>query len=70
MPTDRQVWLFNIEKDPHEYTDLSRRYPGIVEQMLKRLEYYQSTAVPVIKPTFDREGNPDLHDGFWGPWLD
>lgn len=64
------VWLFDIEKDPNEYRDLSSVYPDVVKQMLKRLEYYQSTAVPVLKPEKDYNADPALHGGFWGPWRD
>ncbi|XP_045173834.2 arylsulfatase J-like [Mercenaria mercenaria] len=69
-PRNPNLWLMNIEKDPHELEDLSDQYPSLVQYMLKRLQYYQSTAVPVVKPRQDTMADPALLGGFWGPWLD
>ncbi|XP_045173721.2 arylsulfatase I-like [Mercenaria mercenaria] len=69
-PRNPNLWLMNIEKDPHERKDLSDQYPSLVQYMLKRLEYYQSTAAPPVVPTEDPKADPALLGGFWGPWLD
>ena len=45
----------------------SRR--DIVEIMLKKLEAYNSTAVPVKWSKFDYTANPEFHNGFWQPWI-
>ncbi|KAL3871103.1 hypothetical protein ACJMK2_039122 [Sinanodonta woodiana] len=66
--TSKNVWLFNIAKDPYEHVDLSKAYPSKVKEMLDRLAYYQSTAVPCQYPPEDPRANPALHGGFWGPW--
>ncbi|KAL3871153.1 hypothetical protein ACJMK2_039170, partial [Sinanodonta woodiana] len=64
----KNVWLFNIAKDPYEEVDLSDAYPSKVKEMLDRLSYYQSTAVPCHYPKSDPRADPKLHGGFWGPW--
>ncbi|KAK3599226.1 hypothetical protein CHS0354_012834 [Potamilus streckersoni] len=64
----KNVWLFNIAKDPYEHVDLSDAYPSKVKEMLDRLAYYQSTAVSCRYPPGDPRANPALHGGFWGPW--
>ncbi|XP_052256156.1 arylsulfatase B-like isoform X1 [Dreissena polymorpha] len=65
----KNLWLFNIAKDPNEYNDLSEQEPVIVKKMLDRLQYYQSTAVPCRYPDDDPLADPAKHGGFWGPWL-
>ncbi|KAK6182985.1 hypothetical protein SNE40_010544 [Patella caerulea] len=67
-PKDKNVWLFNIPKDPNENHDLSEEYPDIVDKMLDRLSYYSQTAVPVRFPEADPNCNPALRGGVWGPW--
>ncbi len=68
--TGQNLWLFNIKDDPTEHHDLSEQHPDIVEQLLDRLAFYNSTAVPCRYPDPDPKSNPKLHDGAWGPWQD
>ena len=68
--TNKNLWLFNIRKDPFEKRDVSSAYPDIVNHLLDRLSYYNSTAVPAYYPPFDPEADPALHGGVWGPWRD
>ncbi|KAK2142403.1 hypothetical protein LSH36_961g00078 [Paralvinella palmiformis] len=68
--TNKNLWLFNIRKDPFEKRDVSSEYPDIVNHLLDRLSYYNSTAVPAYYPPFDPEADPALHGGVWGPWRD
>ena len=42
---DKNVWLFDILQDPFERLDLSDKYPDVVQTMLERLTYNNSTAV-------------------------
>ena len=64
----KNLWLFNIKDDPEERTDLSEQHPEIVDMLLDRLAFYNSTAVPVRFPPEDPAADPKLHGGAWGPW--
>lgn len=66
--TQKNVWLFNITNDPDESNDLSDIYPEVVKQLLERLAYYNSTAIPPVYPPSDPRSNPKFHGGVWGPW--
>ena len=68
--SDKNVWLFDILRDPFERLDLSDIYPDVVRTLLERLTYYNSTAVPVRYPADDLNSNPEKHGGVWGPWMD
>ncbi|XP_046580315.1 arylsulfatase B-like isoform X1 [Haliotis rubra] len=65
---EKNLWLFDIAKDPNEHNDLSASQPDIVKKLLDRLEYYQKTAVPPRYPDPDPKCDPKLHGGVWGPW--
>ena len=65
----KRVALFNIENDPFELEDLSDKRTDIVEIMLNKLQSYNDTAVTVQPPIFDFAANPQLHNGFWKPWI-
>ncbi|OWF39966.1 hypothetical protein KP79_PYT04298 [Mizuhopecten yessoensis] len=64
----KNVWLFNIAKDPVERVDLSEDYPDRVMKMLSMLQQLNETAVPCVYPPVDPNSNPELHGGWWGPW--
>lgn len=68
-PPNKNVWLFHVSSDPYEEIDLSAKYPDIVQKLLQRLAFYNSTAVPPVYPHSDPNCDPKLHNGFWGPWL-
>ncbi len=63
------VRLYHIWNDPNEYVDLSATYPEIVEQLLKRLAFYNSTAVPMLDFPLDFGHNPSHTCGAWVPWV-
>ncbi|XP_030849646.1 arylsulfatase B-like [Strongylocentrotus purpuratus] len=65
---NQKVLLFNITADPLERTDLSGKYPDVVDELLQRLEEYYKGSVPVRYPDPDLEADPALHGGSWGPW--
>jgi hypothetical protein len=65
----KKLFLFNIAKDPEERHELSSQNPEKVNELLLRLEEYNSTAVPVRFPNPDPAANPALHDGEWSPWV-
>ena len=64
----QNVWLFNVTADPEERLDISESRPEVVRQLLDRLLYYNSTAVPPRYPKPDPNSNPKKHGGVWGPW--
>uniref|UniRef100_K7FYE0 Arylsulfatase family member I n=1 Tax=Pelodiscus sinensis TaxID=13735 RepID=K7FYE0_PELSI len=64
----KSVWLFNITADPYERDDLSEQRPDVVRALLKRLVYYNRTAIPVRYPAENPRAHPDLNGGAWGPW--
>ena len=68
-PPSKEIWLFNIVKDPQEKNDLSDLHHGIVKRMLERLQYYRNAMVPVRYPDYDPNSNPDLNGGVWRPYL-
>ena len=68
-PESKNVWLFDISKDPTEKTDLFDSHRDIAVDMLNKLAEYQATALPVRYPPNDLRCNPRYHNGFWGPWL-
>ena len=65
----QNLWLFNIRNDPNERVELSKQYPDQVKLMLKRLNEYNTTAVPPRFPAFDPESSPKKHGGQWIPWV-
>ena len=64
----KNIWLFNITADPNERSDLSQSHPDVVKQLLERLAFYNSTAVPVRFPPNSISASPRFHGGVWGPW--
>ena len=41
----KNLWLFDLEKDPTETTDLSKDHPEIVEQLRQRLNVHRQNSV-------------------------
>ncbi|XP_022097133.1 arylsulfatase B-like [Acanthaster planci] len=64
------IQLYNIRYDPRETCNVARDNKEIVLKLLQRLQYYQSVSVPVDFPATDERANPQLHGGFWMPYLD
>ena len=54
--------------DPCEYRDVSDQYPHVVQELKERLNYYRSTAFPVVYPMIDAKADPKKFNSFWGPW--
>lgn len=68
----KEPCLFNILDDPTEQENIATKYPSIVQELMKRLDYWNTT---VYSP--DR-GNDDgtacqvaveKYHGFWGPFI-
>ena len=67
-PETKNLWLFDLEKDPFEREDVSASNPAVVNLLLERLAYYNSTALPPHYPPEDPQAAPDKHGGWWVPW--
>ncbi|XP_077332934.1 arylsulfatase J [Lithobates pipiens] len=68
LSSGKSLWLFNITADPYERVDLSKKYPEVVKQLLRKLAQFNKSAVPVRYPPKDPRSNPKLNGGVWGPW--
>lgn len=60
--------LYHIETDPYERKELSSMFPQVVNDLLQKLAAYNATSVPCRYPPIDKNANPKLHGGYWGPW--
>lgn len=62
--------LFHLVHDPCETNDLSIQHPGLVSQLMDRLNfYYNSTVAPLANSNFDKAANPLGRNMFWEPWV-
>jgi arylsulfatase B/arylsulfatase I/J len=71
-PWSKNLWLFNMEEDPLETTDLSSQLPDVVQAMLDKLvgyNAYNATVVPCRYPRDDPLANPEKHGGVYSPWM-
>ena len=62
------VCLFDLEKDPCEYNNIAEDHPQIVQFLMSRLHYYNSTAVEPLDQPGDPAADPALHGNVWQPW--
>lgn len=61
--------LFNVALDPCEFHNIADEYPNMVKDMIRRLDNYKDTMVPVRNKGIDEHGNPKYHNGVWDPWV-
>lgn len=69
-PSRGHVKLFNLEDDPNETNDVAEKYPDKVNELLLRLAFHESTKVSARRRYSDRNADPQLRQGFWGPWVE
>jgi arylsulfatase A-like enzyme len=62
------VMLFNLQKDPNERDDVSKKYPEVVKKLKARLAEYKKTMVPPGNKKPDPKCDP-AKAGVWEPWL-
>ena len=63
------LWLFDIEADPTETTDLREQLPEVVKQLLGRLDYFVNLSIPQDRGIHDPNSDPSHFGGVWTPWL-
>ncbi|CAI9728749.1 arylsulfatase B-like [Octopus vulgaris] len=68
-PPEKNVWMFNIARDPLERKDLSDAYPQKLRMILDRLAFYNKTAIACHNPYMDLRADPFANNGVWGPWM-
>ncbi|XP_055333770.1 arylsulfatase B-like [Paramacrobiotus metropolitanus] len=62
--------LFDIEKDPCEYENLADIMPRKLEELMKKLRWYNTTVVPPRNLPHDPAAKPQYHNYIWSPWKD
>ena len=62
--------LYNITADPTEQTDVSTKYPDLVQKMKERMEYYKKGLIvpPLLKPNDPKAYEMTKRNGAWSPW--
>ncbi|EDO32709.1 predicted protein [Nematostella vectensis] len=64
-----EVALYNITADPTERHDLSGKFPDIVNEMKKRVDFYRGGLVPpIIKKNDPKAVLTAIKNGAWSPW--
>ncbi|KAH3763666.1 sulfatase 1 precursor [Pelomyxa schiedti] len=69
LPT-QGLWLFNIEEDPNETTNLANEYPGTTAALLRTFKEQQIDCLPDLYTTHRTDSTCDpaqFHDQ-WTPW--
>ncbi len=64
---DIPIRLFNLTADPYETNNIAGDNPDVVKELAERLEQFRKTMVPPDITKDVKEGNPNLHGGFFGP---
>lgn len=65
IPSDK-IQLFNVKDDPNEKTDLSKKYPELVQQLKDKAKVHFKELVPMFMPKVDKAGLPRKGEA-WGP---
>lgn len=61
--------LFDLETDPCELSNIADKYPAVVKKLFTLYASYNATyAKPENKPADDK-ADPNLHGGWWTPWM-
>ena len=62
--------LHNIERDPHETTNVARSNPRVVKELLSRLREHCRHRDKYANFVERRDAQPKLHDNVYMPWLE
>ena len=66
--TVKNIWLYNIRRDPSETNDLVDIRPGKMFELLRLLAKYDEGSVPTIEWEEDENHTADDTGGAWMPW--
>ncbi|CAG0922947.1 unnamed protein product [Notodromas monacha] len=69
VPTESPC-LFDLASDPCEYNNLASQYPGVVDELWRKLMAYQAASVEPINTPSDPLANPKYWGYFWSNWKD
>lgn len=62
--------LFDVENDRSEKNDLASKHPEVVKTMLRALARHSASIGRSPGGIFDPKADPELHGGFWQPWVE
>ena len=61
------VFLYELQSDPREQRNIAKSFPGMVEEMLFRVEkYFWDKVEPIVALRSSSEGKKT---GVWRPWV-
>ena len=60
-----QKYLFNVEEDPEEKKDLTKKLPKILEELRQKTREFYGSFTPRDYPSLSQKGNPKNFDGIW-----
>jgi len=63
------LWLFDVESDPFERTNLAPAHPDIVARLLAKIQAWNDTRIPQSNSPTDPASNPGNFGGVWTPWV-
>ncbi|XP_011306206.1 arylsulfatase B [Fopius arisanus] len=65
-----ETCLFDLEIDPCETTNISNRFPDMVEMLENFIAGYRNVLMNQTNAPVDPKSYPECHNGVWMPWLD
>ena len=60
-----QKYLFNVEEDPEEKKDLTKKLPKILEELRQKTKEFYGSFTPRDYPSLSQKGDPKNFDGIW-----
>ena len=60
-----QKYLFNVEEDPEEKKDLTKKLPKILEELRQKTREFYGSFTPRDYPSLSQKGDPKNFDGIW-----
>ncbi|XP_070532400.1 arylsulfatase B-like isoform X2 [Ptychodera flava] len=63
-PEGTELWLFDMEADPCEESNVADDYPDVVADLMAKLDVYREDAYTDF-PDEDSSCDPALYDGWW-----
>jgi arylsulfatase A-like enzyme len=57
--------LYNLDKDPHELTDVADKYPDVARQMSAKMKEYIASGEGQTFGSFNAKPNPDTREGLY-----